>query len=524
MINLSSFIRFHAERTPARTALVYREQRISYREFSQRIERVGGWLIQQGVVAGDIVAVLMKNSAAFLEIAFATSHIGAVLLPINYRLSAEEVAYIVGNAGVRLLFADDELLAQAGHGCTVIAVDANAQDDMRQLTGAALAVPAVARRTDELLRLMYTSGTTDRPKGVLHSYENFYAKCSAHAVELALTPDTRLLVALPLYHVGAFDLPGIAVLWAGGLICLHREFDAPAVLAAIGRERITCAAMVPVMTGLLLGCAERADHDVSSLEWIVGGGEKTPESRIRAFGEYFINARYIDAYGLTESCSGDTFMEAGREIEKIGSAGRATLHVEIEIRDFDGARMATGETGEICLRGPKVTRGYWNDPVKTQASFFADNWFRTGDVGHLDADGFLYLTDRLKDMIISGGENIASSEIERVIYQLDVVREAAVIGMPDAQWGEKPVAIIALVPGASLSLDALLAHCHGKLGRFKMPRELHVVDGLPRNATGKVLKRNLRLLLAARADTTTPAITPTTTPATTLAALTAEAP
>ena len=504
MINLSSFIRYHAERSPDSTALVYREQRISYAQFAQRIERVGGWLVEQGVGPGDIVAVLMKNSTAFLEIAFATSHVGAVLLPINYRLSEEEVAYIVGNAGVRLLFADDELLAQAGSGCTVIAVNAAAQDDMHHLTGDALPVPAVARRTEDLLRLMYTSGTTDRPKGVLHSYENFYWKCAAHVVELELTPRTRLLIALPLYHVGAFDLPGIAVLWSGGTICLYREFDAPAVLAAIARERITCAAMVPVMTGMLLGCPDREKFDVTSLEWIVGGGEKTPESRIRAFGEYFTRARYIDAYGLTESCSGDTFMAAGREIEKIGSAGRATLHVEIEIRTFDGTRLATGETGEICLRGPKVTRGYWNDPVKTEASFYADHWFRTGDVGHLDADGFLFLTDRLKDMIISGGENIASSEIERVIYQLAVVREAAVIGMPDERWGEKPVAVVALVPGATLSFEELVAHCRGKLGGFKVPRELHVVEGLPRNATGKVLKRNLRLLLAQTVENLTP--------------------
>ena len=503
MVNLSSFIRFHAERSPDKTALAYRGQRISYAQFLQRIERLGGWLVGQGVGPGDVVAVLMRNSAAFLEIAFAASHVGAVLLPVNYRLLSEEVAYIVDNAGARLLFVDDDLVSRAGGGSRVIVVDPAAQDDMRTLVGDGAPLPPVARRSEDLMRLMYTSGTTDRPKGVMHSYENFYWKNAAHAIELGLDAETRLLVALPLYHVGAFDLPGIAVLWCGGMIVLQREFDAEAVLAAIADERITGAAMVPVMTGMLLACPTRARYDMASLRWIVGGGENTPESRIRAFAEYFGNARYIDAYGLTESCSGDTFMAAGREIEKIGSAGRATLHVGIRICDADGRPLPTGETGEICLRGPKVTRGYWNDAAKTHASFHGD-WFRTGDAGHLDADGFLYLTDRLKDMIISGGENIASSEVERVLYQMPEVSEAAVIGMPDPHWGETPLAIVVLKPGATLDLDTLAAFCRSRLAGFKVPKALRLVETLPRNATGKVLKRELRSQLAPDASDTSP--------------------
>ncbi|MBN9329027.1 MAG: acyl-CoA synthetase [Comamonas sp. SCN 67-35] len=495
MVNLSGFIRFHAQRTPGKTALVYGNQRISYMEFLRRIERLGGWLVRQGVGTGDVVAVLMKNSAAFLEIAFATSHVGAVLLPVNYRLSAEEVTYIARDAGARLLLVDDDLLSRAGGVDRIVAVDADAQQDMGRLTGACAPAEVAVRWPDDLMRLMYTSGTTARPKGVMHSYGNFYWKNAAHQMEFGLSPDTRLLVTLPLYHVGAYDLPGIAVLWCGGTIVLHRDFDPQAVLAAFDSERITGVALVPVMTGMLLACPERDRYDVSSLRWVCGGGEKTPESRIRAFSDYFRNARYIDAYGLTESCSGDTFMAAGREIEKIGSAGRATLHVEIQIRSVDGEILPPGRTGEICLRGPKITRGYWNDPEKTRASFHGD-WFRTGDAGHLDADGFLYLTDRIKDMIISGGENIASSEIERVIYLLPQVRDAAVIGVPDDHWGERPVAIVALTPGAVLDLQALTAHCRAHLGGFKVPKELLLVAELPRNATGKVLKRELRRMYA----------------------------
>jgi fatty-acyl-CoA synthase len=184
-------------------------------------------------------------------------------------------------------------------------------------------------------------------------------------------------------------------------------------------------------------------------------------------------------------------MEPGREIEKIGSTGRAIAHVEIEIRDDAGNRLVPGENGEICLRGPKITKGYWKDPQKTASAFFGD-WFRTGDVGYLDTDGFLYLTDRKKDMIISGGENIASSEVERVIYELPQVREVAVVGVPDERWGEKPVAIIVLAEGARLAMPDLTDHCRARLAGFKVPKQLILRDSLPRNPSGKVLKRILR--------------------------------
>ncbi len=496
MINLSSFIAFHARRTPDRAALKYRGEEISYAAFDARIRTVGGWLISRGIGPGDVVAVLMKNSAAFLELVFATSHIGAVFLPINYRLSADEVGYIVGNSGARILIADEEFADIATAGAVLL-------NEAAQLTATRLApdiAPAPMHPTQprDLMRLMYTSGTTDRPKGVMLTYENIYWKSADQTLVLGMNADTRLLVVGPLYHVGALDLPGIAVLWHGGMLCIHRNFEPEAALAAIDAEKLNAAWFAPVMTTAILTCAARDRYDVSSLQWAIGGGEKTPEVRIRAFSEYFKCARYIDAYGLTETCGGDTFMDAGREIEKIGSTGRAIAHVEIEIRDDAGNRLAAGENGEICLRGPKVTQGYWKDPEKTAAAFFGD-WFRTGDVGYLDRDGFLFLTDRKKDMIISGGENIASSEVERVIYELPQVREVAVIGLPDPRWGEKPVAIVVLGDGAALELPALTEHCRARLAGFKVPKQLIIRDSLPRNPSGKVLKRVLRAELEAHA-------------------------
>ncbi|MEA2345608.1 MAG: fatty-acyl-CoA synthase [Thermoanaerobaculia bacterium] len=498
MINLSSFIAFHASRTPERCALKYRGEEIAYAAFDERIRVVGGWLVSRGIGPDDVVAVLMKNSPAFLDLAFAASHIGAIFLPINYRLAPDEIAYIVENSGARVLISDEEFRASAAGAAPVVLLNEAAQSNAARLAPDAMPAAAHRRLPSDLMRLMYTSGTTDRPKGVMLTYENFYWKSADHVLVLGLTCATRLLVAGPLYHVGALDLPGIAVLWQGGMLSIQRDFDAAQCLAAIEANRLNAAWLAPVMTTSILTLPGRERYDVSSLRWAIGGGEKTPEARIRAFSQYFTNARYIDAYGLTETCGGDTFMEPGLEIAKIGSTGRPVAHVEIEIRDDAGHRVAAGENGEICLRGPKITPGYWKDPEKTAAAFFGD-WFRSGDVGYLDQDGFLFLTDRKKDMITSGGENIASSEVERVIYELAQVREVAVIGIPDDRWGERPVAIVVLADSAALELPALTDHCRQRLAGFKVPKQLIIRDSLPRNPSGKVLKRVLRAELEASA-------------------------
>lgn len=496
MVNLSAAVLRWARAQPERPALTYRDQRVSYGELALRVTRSAGVLHAHGIGEGDIVALLMKNSAAFIELSLAVSHIGAVLLPINYRLGTDEVAYIVEHAGVRLMLVDEELLALSGSFGSIIAVNDAAQSDSRRIGPVTEPVcdPCV-RSPQDLFRLMYTSGTTDRPKGVIHSYANYHWKCFDHIAALGLHGQERLLVVGPLYHVGAFDLPGLAVLLMGGMLAVLREFEPEATLALIEAERLTGAWMAPVMLNRLLALPDRARYDLSSLRWQIGGGERTPEERIREFGSLFHAARYIDGYGLTESCSGDTLMEAGREIEKIGSTGRAMPHVQIQVCRDDGSALAAGEVGEICLRGPKITLGYWRDPEKTARSFHAD-WFRTGDIGYLDDEGFLYLTDRKKDMIISGGENIASSEVERVLYQLPQVLEAAAIGLPDTQWGERVVAVVVLREGSTLTLDQLRRHCKGSLGGYKLPRQLVLRESLPRLPSGKVLKRVLRAELS----------------------------
>lgn len=493
MLNLSASILWHAQTHPARLAVVYQNERINFGELAERVLSCAAHLKALGVGPDTIVAVLMKNSCAFIEIAAAVSHLGAVLLPINFRLAKAEVGYIIEHAGAGFLLVDEELYERAGGNVHVTVLDSSQQLDTRRLGGKAddsLRRPA-ARKPTDLYRLMYTSGTTGHPKGVIQTYGNLHFKSLDHIIALGLNETNRLLIVGPLYHVGALDLPGTTVLKLGGMLCILRDYDPVAVLSAIEREQLNCAWLAPVMLNGVLNLPDNQRFDVSSLKWCIGGGEKTPEPRIRAFTGLFKQGRYIDAYGLTETVGGDTFMEPGREIEKIGSTGRAVAHLELRIMDSSGQELPPGGEGEICLRGPKVTQGYWRDPAKTAASFFGD-WFRTGDIGYVDTDGFLFLTDRLKDMIISGGENIASSEVERVIYELAQVNEAAVIGVPDERWGERPEAVVSLQAGTALDYEQLAAHCRERLAGFKVPKALHVRASLPRNASGKVLKRVLR--------------------------------
>ncbi|MEO1199037.1 MAG: AMP-binding protein [Pseudomonadota bacterium] len=498
MKNLTRYVEFHARLRPDADALVFAGEHISWSAFHDRILATAAGLAEHSVGPDTIVALAMKNSPAFLELTYALSHLGAIALPLNYRLSAEEVGYIVDHAGTALALADEELLGLTSDlTIPVLTVDAEAQRDSRALFGGIRhQAPIVPRSGDDLYRLMYTSGTTSRPKGVMITYDNLYWKNVDHIIALQVSAEDRLCVVGPLYHVGGCELPGLAVHMAGGTILLLRDFDAVATLDMIATERATGIWLAPVMTNAILAEPSARRFDTSCLKWCIAGGERTPESRIRSFVEAFPATRYVDAYGMTETVSGDTLMEPGFEIAKIGSVGRALQFVEIEIRDDAGHTLPPGMDGEICMRGAKVTQGYWKEPHRTAEAFWPDGFLRSGDVGHLDDDGFLYLTDRKKDMIISGGENIAASEVERVIYELPQVLEAAVVARPDARWGEVPVAVVVLREGVELDRDSLIAHCRAHLAGFKCPKDLVVRDMLPRNPSGKVLKRVLRDELA----------------------------
>ncbi|CAH1691092.1 Acyl-CoA synthetase [Hyphomicrobiales bacterium] len=492
MLTLAKTLELHARIRPSADALIYGDVRLTWAMLWDRVTRTAAALAAEGIGEGSIIALAMKNSSTFIELLYAISHLGAISLPMNFRLSADELEYICSHAGADLVLADEDFRDKLGGILAPVRIlDRQAQSDSTRIFGkAGRRFETAHRAEDDVFRLMYTSGTTDRPKGVVQSYANFHWKCYDHAIVLGLSTADRLLIVGPLYHVGACDLPGLGAHAFGAALIILREFSSELVLRTIETERITGIWLAPVMSASLL--SEPHSSDTSTLRWCIGGGERTPEHRIRLFTETFVNARYVDCYGMTETLSGDTFMEPGRELEKLGSVGRPVPHLEIRIRDDDGADLSPGVHGEICMRGPKVTSGYWKDHAKTASAFFDDGFFRSGDFGYCDEDGFLYLTDRKKDMIISGGENIASSEVERVLYGLDGILEVAVVGREDDKWGEVPVAVVVLRPGAELTMAMIDSHCRKSLAGFKCPKALLILDNLPRNPSGKILKRVLR--------------------------------
>jgi acyl-CoA synthetase (AMP-forming)/AMP-acid ligase II len=446
------------------------------------------------------VALLSYNCPEFLEALFAANYLGAIAMPINWRLAAPEMRYILDHSGARALVCDESLL-QLGDEATVGLEDslvrvsiapAEGWIALGNLRADSKKVGRVAAAGDDVHRLMYTSGTTGRPKGVMLTHANLAWKNLAHIIEFGFTEADLGLACGPLYHVGALDLTTTTLIAAGATTIIHRSFVASDVVDEIERSRVSTVWLAPAMVNAIMALPDIEQRNLSSVRVVINGGEKMPIPLIERIQRVFPSAWFADAYGLTETVSGDTFLDRESIVTKLGSVGRPCLYLELDVWDEAGAPVPAGEQGEIVMRGPKVFKGYWRDGDATAAAF-SGGWFHTGDIGVRDADGYLFIVDRLKDMIVSGGENIASSEIERVLYEHDSVLEAAVIGRPDDRWGEVPVAFVVLREDEGATPDELIAHCQVQLARFKVPREITFVEALPRNPSGKVLKRELRV-------------------------------
>jgi acyl-CoA synthetase (AMP-forming)/AMP-acid ligase II len=511
MFNITRSLDRNADRTPHEDAVIFRDTRLTHLQLLDRVNALAAAFLEAGVGKGDIVALLMGNRPEFLESALAVNRIGAAFLPLNVRLAEPEIEYIIGHAGAVAIVTEPGFagpVAAIGGRLTtpwtVVMADggeaavpaARGYESFLGSHSGATVPPANVAETD-LHRLMYSSGTTAHPKGVPITYGNFYWKTIGHVAEFGISAADRTLMAGPMYHVGAFDLPGIGTWWVGGSLVILPRFDVPDLLATISRERPTNVWLAPAMVNATLSAIaqspELGEHSTASVRFITGGGEKMPLPLIERLLAAFPNARFADAYGLTETVAGDTFNDEAHTLSKIGSVGKPVVGLDVTILGPDDAPAEAGAAGEILLRGPKVVSGYWKNPEATAAAFTSDGWFRTGDIGHLDKDGYLYIDDRKKDMIVSGGENVASSEVERVLYEHEAVLEAAVVAMPDARWGEVPRAFVVLKPGQdALTTEALIAHCRARLAGFKTPKEIVFIDTLPRTPSGKVLKRQLR--------------------------------
>ncbi|MFI6338927.1 long-chain fatty acid--CoA ligase [Streptomyces sp. NPDC050535] len=503
MHNFASILDYHLAQRPDSVVVIQEKQRLTVRELHERVNRLAAGLAGLGIGRGDVVALLLYNQPEFLELMYAASRLGAVFLPLNYRLSEAEWQYILGHAQAKAIITDPEFVPalERSAGCLtdlehrILVGDAPTgrwtgyEDLLARHTGAA--VDPVDVGPDDLQRLMYTSGTTSRPKGVRITHGNVQAKNLAHIVHFGLTAADTTLVCGPLYHVGGLDMPALGVLYAGGSVVLQRKFDAVGALHAIQDHGVTNVWLAPAMVNAVLEVPDREAYDTTSVRFILGGGEKTPEPVLRRITNAFPNAWFADAYGLTETVSGDTFLDREHALSKLGSVGRPVPHTRVRIVDDTGKEVTAGELGEITLRGPKVFTGYWRDEKATAAAL-KDGWFHTGDIGHVDEDGFLYIDDRKKDMIVSGGENIATPEVERVLYEHPAVLEAAVVGLTHPRWGEVPRAFVVLRPEADTGAEELREFCRAHLARFKVPARFDFVDELPRTPSGKVLKRTLR--------------------------------
>ncbi|WP_420991940.1 acyl-CoA synthetase [Cupriavidus sp. 30B13] len=501
-LGMADWLRRRAARGPQRPALTSGGQTWSYGELVARAGQMAAVLAAGGVRPGQRVGYLGLNDPLFLVTQFACGWLGAIFVPLNFRLTGPELAFILNDAGVHTLFADD------GH--TAVIGEVRGQLECRRYLSRAAApgwegldallaaaardnaAPApAATRPGDVAAIMYTSGTTGNPKGAMLTHGNFWINNLNVTMMSDIASTDVALNFAPLFHVGGMCCITLPVLMAGGHLVLQRSFDPAAVMQDIATHRVTLSFAVPAMLLFISQHPDFARADLSTLRGISVGGAPMPEPLLRLFGARGIPVN--QGYGLTETAAATTFLAPERGADKLGSCGTAAILTEVCIRAFNGAPVATPrERGEICVRGGNVMKGYWNRPEATAGAFYPGGWFRTGDVGYADEEGFYYICDRLKDMIITGGENVYPAEVESVLYDHPAIAEVAVIGAPDAQWGERVVAVAALRPGASLTLEELQAFAGPRLARYKLPRELRVVAALPRNPTGKVLKVRLR--------------------------------
>ncbi|MDT2005464.1 long-chain fatty acid--CoA ligase [Rhodococcus opacus] len=503
MINFASVVDRNADRFPDGIALSEGDREVSHADLRTRVDALSNAFLEMGIDRGDIIGVLLYNHIEFLETMFAANRIGAAIVPLNYRLSAAEWAFILEHADAVAIVTEaefvekvDALVPGLPHVKNKLTLDTPTDNSwteysalVRRHWGSASELVDV--EPADLQRLMYTSGTTSRPKGVMLSHQNLLYKNLAHILEFSLTSADTTLVCGPLYHVGGMDLPGLATLHAGGRLCLLRRFDPAAVIDAVEHLRPTNVWLAPSMMNSILQLPDIASRDTSSIRFITGGGEKMPIPLLDRIARTFPGAWFADAYGLTETVSGDTVNDSAHMRSKVGSVGRPVAHTQVAVVDDDDVAVPSGTLGEIVVRGPKVMSGYWRDPEAT-AKVLRNGWLHTGDIGRIDADGFLYIEDRKKDMIVSGGENIASPEVERVLYENPDVIEAAVIGVPHPRWGEVPKAFVVLRPGSTVDEDSLKEFCRGRLAKYKVPSSIVYIESLPRTPSGKILKRELR--------------------------------
>lgn len=501
-VTLHDLARVHAAERSGKVAVEDDASSLTYGDVLHRSERLAARLRAAGVTPGDRIALLARNDASFVELSMAASMTGAVLVPLNFRLAQAEIDFILSDSGARLLFAGTgfgetaRAAAHASETCeAVIRVTADGRYGGWAETEDRWA--GLQSSGDTVLYQLYTSGTTGHPKGALISHDNVLALCRNGVQFLGpFTQDARNLVAMPLFHVAGngWLFSGLA---SGCRNTLVVDLNPETLLATIGGKEITCTLIVPAVIQMLVLNAEANDTQVRGLKTIVFGASPMPAELLKRARAVFPGTDFIHVYGMTETtcmfgAHDPAQLHAG---QRLGSCGRPFPDAQVRIMGPDGQELPAGEVGEITCRTPQMMSGYWNRPEAT-ASALRDGWYWTGDAGYLDDEGYLYIRDRIKDMLISGGENVYPAEVENAVLAHPAVADVAVIGVPDEKWGEVGLAAIVMKPGTDATDEEIKATVRERLAGFKVPRHIARFEALPRNGAGKVTKATLRARFA----------------------------
>ncbi len=495
------WIRHHTRFSPGKEALVdlASDRAFTYGELDARIDRAALYLRDGlGIERGDRVAVICHNDSDVFEIQFACRRLGAVFMPLNWRLAVAELEYICNDGGPKVLIHGLEFASQATEIQQLCAIphlvslnNGGASDYEAGLAAATGELREVDMDLSDTWTIMYTSGTTGRPKGARMTYQMAVFNAMHCAMTMSITEASKNIVFLPTFHTGGLNVYANPIFHTGGTNVVLREFDPVYFLALLSDKELHITHMFGVPTNFLMMAQAPgfAEADLSHIECLGIGGAAAPLALIEEFAAK--NIKLQQGWGMTETGPLGLMLSPDQALAKIGSSGLPPMYVSLKICDDRDVEVPFGQDGELLIKGPTVLPGYWNRDAEHDDFFTHDGWFRTGDVARQDADGYYYIVDRTKDMYISGGENIYPAEIENVIFEMDGVLENAVIGVPDEKWGEVGRACVVLKDGSNLDEDAVISHCQDKLARFKVPKQVRIMDELPHNATGKVLKHEI---------------------------------